>query len=1150
MRFEVPVYIESIELEGERTYRMQGLFERRIVADGATLERATARMRERLRKQAQEYVGELRHERLAQFAFSPHLYEKRLRLTIELRRRTVRGKYLFVAYQAFGRRLAFSPSLPSVWFDLESWDELKPRAGAAWREHLLKLEKKQGDDFQPPEPLAGPAWIATIDFTRSTAGRRSTLEDNLFAMLGSQDEFDGEEELYRVGLRLRDLYPHELEHVVRYDPVVAEVGRLLKTRDRRSVAMVGPRKVGKTAVLHEVVRRRMEDRVERANDAGHLWRLSPQRLISGMCYVGQWESRLLAILDHAYKKNLTLVFDNVLGLFQAGKSMDSSLTVGHVLKGAMQKRRVRVVAEMTPESLAKLRELDRAFADLFHTVRMEQPDERETHLILIDFMRRLEARHRCQFDLDVIPAVYDQQHRFGKSSVFPGKGCRVLQRLAVKHAESSRRDQAAINRDDVMAEFGNQTGLPMALIDDAVSLDEDAIRQRIGRRFVGQAEATEAAVSVFSLLEARLTDPSKPIATMLLVGPTGVGKTQFAKELARCFFGSPERLLRFDMNQFVTSHSASQLVGDLNQPEGLLTSAIRRQPFSVVLLDEIEKAHDDVHNTLLQVLGEGRLTDALGRPCDFTNCILLLTSNLGTDREHASIGFGDDASQERERVRRAVQRFFRPEFVNRLDRTIIFNRLTRGDMSGVARTLLQQLFERPGLRQRRCLVDIDDAALEWIVDRGYEPTLGARAVRRAIESAITNRVAEFLAKSPADDEVTLVRARLASDSAAGLDVTAALLKQQQAPPGSVGSLQISEEPLFARLRWFVDSRKTQLKAARPDGPIESGRLSPAQLRYYSVQEGLTALANTIVTLEGAWRELRSVGQHKPATRIPLAPKAPRKYQDSMGWALDEDMRDRFARDEIIQYMDERDDRPALGEQDLARALRDACREAAWIDQQLNSSDQDMTDVVELCWSAPAQMLPEDRLFCTLYVERLANACGADWERAEVADKDKTGAVERFWLTGAAGFSSLEQEAGWHFLGKGLSALELRVSRANLPGPGRERPHAAATKEKLACDTVVRTYQTGRSDWKACGLRSEDWPGVDLEHAPLPPSAVELRGLLTDRLPAPAELLAAPPEASVREPGRDLDAGQTQDSDRGDRVDRDDDKWAEYWDWEE
>ncbi len=377
---------------------------------------------------------------------------------------------------------------------------------------------------------------------------------------------------------------------------------------------------------------------------------------------------------------------------------------------------------------------------------------------------------------------------------------------------------------------------------------------------------------------------------MLLLGPTGVGKTEFAKSLANYLFGNSDRLLRFDMNEYVSPNAVPQLVGTFAQPEGLLTAAVRRQPFAVLLFDEIEKGHPDVFDLLLQVLGEGRLTDARGRTTDFSNTIIVLTSNLGTQRTESGLGFGGVSSQGASTAIRAAENFFRPEFFNRLDRVIPFDRLSRDDMTIIARHLMADVLHRDGLVRRQCVLNATPQAIEWVIDQGYNPVLGARALKRAIEKELTRPIAAFLAEQggpsvsasgerqgvspPSVVPLSAGLSEAQQDSSAGQNSAAkedaldARRADAQPLAGAMNPIMLIDidraekklsvsirslaacplfvlaktesdhdvESVLARCEQMLRTLDEQLPNLKPAGTFQSGRLSPAQSRYLLVQD--------------------------------------------------------------------------------------------------------------------------------------------------------------------------------------------------------------------------------------------------------------------------------------------------------------------------
>ena len=697
MTITIPIYVEKVSsVAGDDLFVVSPLFADSPTAQAQELSKAMRLLVKALRTRLGELAREGDCDRLLEYLAPPEWEDHSYKITIELRKQAVAGRFHVVAFRRMGRRLAFTPTVPDLWLEYGRGENLRRRAEEVLTHHYLKEEKKwdASDDIKQEIGGRTSTWTTEIDLDIYPARRkrRKGTRDEPFAFLGGSRSFFGDEELEKVGRCLDYLYPDELERVVGRASHVEELSRLLKAADNPPVLLLGPAKVGKTAILHEVVYSIVKNRKSPYRSRKNTWLLSPQRLISGMSFVGEWEDRLLAIVKEARKRDHTLYFDDILGLFQAGVCASSDLSVAHVLKPYLERREVRVVGEMTPEAFHVLQEKDRGFADLFHIIRVDEPEEGLNCRIMVWIMRRLENKHLCRFGLDVLPAVLDLQRRYVRGLAFPGKAAMFLEQLAVRLAQQD------ITRERVLDTFHRKSGLSVAFLDTRAKLVRKDVVEALTRRIVGQAPAVAAMTDVVAVAKARLNDPERPLAAFLFLGPTGVGKTQCAKTLAAYLFGSEERLLRFDMNEFVSDDAVARLVGTFHAPEGLLTAAIRRQPFSVVLLDEIEKANPDVFALLLQVMGEGRLTDAQGRSVDFGNAIIILTSNLGTRQAGKQLGFGAGDRRQDAVYVEAAEKFFAPEFVNRLDRVIPFAQLTREEVAGIARILIQDVLGREGWR--------------------------------------------------------------------------------------------------------------------------------------------------------------------------------------------------------------------------------------------------------------------------------------------------------------------------------------------------------------------------------------------------------------------------------------------------------------------
>ncbi len=717
-----------------------------LIEQAESLQRALNKLANNLRAQIELLGKEARHESVAEMCQSPALTAKIVDLRLNLGAENFDCRYLFVSLAGFGRRLVLTPNVPGVWFELDKGEDLQIRAMEVLDDYFRRLERVHGRGTQNPAAynFAGKTWLTNVDFDISLPQIFEPKEENLFAFLGMAEKMNGAEELRKTGRSLDSLYPNDLERTAGREKELAQLTELLDSSDNRPVLLVGKTAVGKTALVHEYVFRQVEKRSSPRAAERNTWLLAPARLISGMMYVGQWEERLLAILKEAQAKKHLLYFEDLLGLFFAGQSRDSNLSMGQVIKPFIEKREVRILAEITAEGLRVLQERDRSFADLFQIVRLTETTDDETLQIILRVRRELEQKYDCRFALDSLLVALDLTRRYVREAAFPGKAASFLKQLAIKFRGRE------ISRADVLTEFEAKSGLSVAFLDDKIKLERAGIIEKLSGGIIGQRAAIEAAADVISIAKARLNDQTRPLASFLFLGATGVGKTEAAKQIACYLYGAEDKLLRFDMNEFVSPFDAARLVGTFEQPEGLLTSAIRRQPFAVILLDEIEKAHPDVFNLLLQVMGDGRLTDALGRTADFTTAIILLTSNLGAREAGLKLGFRQTGETESHVYRQTAEKFFRPEFFNRLDRVIAFERLQKEEVEQIAHKQLEKVFARDGLLRRNCKLILSPEAMELIVNEGYHPQLGARALKRAVEKYLTAPVAAALSALPPD----------------------------------------------------------------------------------------------------------------------------------------------------------------------------------------------------------------------------------------------------------------------------------------------------------------------------------------------------------------------------------------------------------------
>jgi ATP-dependent Clp protease ATP-binding subunit ClpC len=831
VKITVPIYVQKLTQRETtpQTHILRPLFHQHLETRGEDLNRAMTKLAQLVRRECEALGREMRHDALARYGFSPELEDHFYKFDFELANHRERCNLLIVAFKKFGRKIAFTPSLPDLWFEIHRGETLADRAAEVLTHYFRDREKKHGKDARAPEAYSidGKAWVTTLEISVQPQTLAQPPKQNLFAMLGGGETLHGAEELEKTGRCLDYLYPDDLSRVIFRDAEVAELTKVLQGKDRRPVLLIGQKLVGKTAIIHEYVFRAVALRHSKFSANNQVWLLSPQRLISGMSYVGQWENRLLAILKEAKTRDHILYFEDLLGLYQAGQTSNSSLNVADVLKPYIEKRTIRLLGEITPEAFRVLQERDRSFADSFHLLTVKEPDEDKSFRILLHLMRQLERQHRCAFGTDVFPTVMDLQRRYARDAAFPGKAAVFLQQLAVKFRNES------VTREDVLKQFHAKSGLALTLLNDSTKLQRQEAINAVGTEVIGQDAAIAACADVVAMAKARLSDTERPLASFLFLGPTGVGKTQCAKALANYLFSDAEKILRFDMNEYASAYAAARLVGTFNQPEGLLTSAVRRQPFAIVLLDEIEKAHPDVFNLLLQVMGDGRLTDALGRTVDFTNAIIILTSNLGVREAAKNVGFRQDEARESHVYLQAAEKFFKPEFFNRLDRIVPFERLTRADVKRIAQGLMRNIFAREGLVRRKCILQVEEGAMESIIDAGYDPQLGARALKRMLERQLTRPVAARLATLK-PDAPTIVSVRQAGEK---IVVAVDALKGAEPCGRMAAALQlIAPRRIVDLAEAAVERIEEKAAPMRPQGLINPDEIAAEHLAYFQIRE--------------------------------------------------------------------------------------------------------------------------------------------------------------------------------------------------------------------------------------------------------------------------------------------------------------------------
>ncbi|ATB49084.1 AAA family ATPase [Corallococcus macrosporus] len=522
----------------------------------------------------------------------------------------------------------------------------------------------------------------------------------------------------------------------------AEVSRLAEAvtaKARASVLLVGPASVGKTALVHELVQRAEAATAGTPLHGVEFYSSSGGRIMAGMRYLGQWQERVQRMVEALRVRRAVLHLDSLSELLSLGGG-DTGLDVARHLLPALEGGEISLVLEATPEDVARAERTHGAFLQALRHLAVAPLAPMAAHAALQQAAQRVGRARKVRFTPESLERASELTERFGDGPP-PGGAVSLLRAASAGPNAAGDVDTASVT-----SAFCTRTGYPRELVDPAIRLDPDALLRRFRERVVGQDEATLLLRNLVVTLKTGLADPTRPLGAFLLLGPTGVGKTESALALAEYLFADVARLARFDMAEYAAPGSAARLVGEAGGQQGGLARRVREQPFGVVLLDEVEKADTGVHDLLLQVLGEGRLTDATGRTVSFRNTVVLLTSNLGADSAGRGLGFGARGVQEQAtHYLGAAAAFFRPELLNRLDRVVPYRALTEDVIAALARRALEAALAREGLSRRGVKVTFGEDVVKHLARTGFDARYGARPLKRAVEQQVVAPLARWLA---------------------------------------------------------------------------------------------------------------------------------------------------------------------------------------------------------------------------------------------------------------------------------------------------------------------------------------------------------------------------------------------------------------------
>ena len=616
----------------------------------------------------------------------------------------------------------------------------------------------------------------------------------------------------------------KLDPVIGRDKEIERVIQILSRRTKNNPVLIGEPGVGKTAIAEGLAIKIVNSDVPENLFNKRVVALDMGSLVAGSKFRGEFEERLKKVMDEIRQAQDVILFIDEMHTIIGAGAAEGAIDASNILKPALARGEIQAIGATTLDEYRKHVEKDAALERRFQPVQVDEPTVEETVAILRGLRDRYEAHHRVQISDMAIEAAAVLSSRYISDRFLPDKAIDLLdeaaskvrlrglvvpqdlkeleakveelkieKEAAIKNEEfekaASLRDQeqklrdqleeirsqwksnqgrqeAVVDEQDIADVVASWTGIPVKQVAQEESQRLLNLEEILHQRVVAQDEAIEALSKAIRRAFAGLKDPKRPVGSFVFLGPTGVGKSELAKAPAEALFGNEDAMVRIDMSEYMERHSVSRLVGAPPgyvgyEEAGQLTEKVRRKPYSVVLFDEIEKAHPEVFNILLQVLEDGRLTDSKGRTVDFRNTVVIMTSNVGAQQiqRESSIGFriteseADSYQAMKEKVIEELKRTFRPEFLNRIDEIIVFHALNRQHISAIIEIMLKEL--RQQLAEKRIILEITDAAKELVADAGYDPDFGARPLRRAIQKMIENPLAELILQGKYNDGDTI-----------------------------------------------------------------------------------------------------------------------------------------------------------------------------------------------------------------------------------------------------------------------------------------------------------------------------------------------------------------------------------------------------------
>ena len=535
-----------------------------------------------------------------------------------------------------------------------------------------------------------------------------------------------------------------LDPVVGREEEIQRVIQILSRRTKNNPCLIGEPGVGKTAIVEGIAERIVSGLVPDSVQGKRVVSLDLSGIVAGSKYRGEFEERIKKVIQEVTKAGNVLLFIDELHTIIGAGGAEGAIDASNILKPALARGEIQIMGATTITEYRKYVEKDAALERRFQPVTVEEPGEEQTVAILKGLRGKYEAHHHVKITDEAVEAAVRLSARYINDRFLPDKAIDLMDEAA------ARVRFGVSNHTEKLAELRNQITEKELQLEDALSNSDIALAKQCKE----EKEAVTAVAKAVRRGRVGLKDPRRPIGSFLFLGPTGVGKTEISKALAEAVFGNEQAMIRVDMSEYMEKHSVSKMIGSPpgyvgHEDGGQLSEKVLRNPYSVILFDEIEKAHPDVFNILLQVLDDGHITDSQGRKVDFKNTIIIMTSNAGAQSivEPKKLGFAssDDEKQNYERMKNSVmeevRRIFKPEFLNRIDETIVFRSLNKNDMKQIVTLMLKDLTDRCK-SQMDITLHVRDSVKNYIVEKAYEPKYGARPLRRKIQNEIEDQLAE------------------------------------------------------------------------------------------------------------------------------------------------------------------------------------------------------------------------------------------------------------------------------------------------------------------------------------------------------------------------------------------------------------------------